>query len=93
MVGLLSLVICQVDVAPSMSKRILILMSDTGGGHRASAEAIAEAIGQFAQQLAGLAGDKGGGDEGGPGGPSGGYPVGEVPDTSEVGVCVCSAEG
>jgi 1,2-diacylglycerol 3-beta-galactosyltransferase len=44
MVSLSSLVFCQVDVAPSMSKRILILMSDTGGGHRASAEAIAEAI-------------------------------------------------
>jgi 1,2-diacylglycerol 3-beta-galactosyltransferase len=28
----------------SMPKKILILMSDTGGGHRASAEAVAEAI-------------------------------------------------
>ena len=27
-----------------MPKKILILMSDTGGGHRASAEAIAEAM-------------------------------------------------
>ncbi len=27
-----------------MSKRVLILMSDTGGGHRAAAEAIREAL-------------------------------------------------
>jgi len=43
MVGLSSPVFPQVQDAPGMPKRILILMSDTGGGHRASAEAIAEA--------------------------------------------------
>jgi 1,2-diacylglycerol 3-beta-galactosyltransferase len=43
MVGLSSPVFRQVEDAPGMPKRILILMSDTGGGHRASAEAIAEA--------------------------------------------------
>ncbi|GAB4547987.1 MAG: glycosyltransferase [Anaerolineae bacterium] len=32
------------DDAADMPKKILILMSDTGGGHRASAEAIAEAV-------------------------------------------------
>jgi 1,2-diacylglycerol 3-beta-galactosyltransferase len=32
------------ESSPRMPKRILILMSDTGGGHRASAEAIAEAL-------------------------------------------------
>jgi 1,2-diacylglycerol 3-beta-galactosyltransferase len=42
-VGPSSLVIRQLEDAPGMPKKILILMSDTGGGHRASAEAIAEA--------------------------------------------------
>jgi 1,2-diacylglycerol 3-beta-galactosyltransferase len=37
------LAIHQLEDAPGMQKKILILMSDTGGGHRASAEAIAEA--------------------------------------------------
>ncbi len=31
-------------IRPSMKKRILFLMSDTGGGHRAAAEAIEEAV-------------------------------------------------
>jgi len=34
----------QTENAAGMPKKILILMSDTGGGHRASADAIAEAI-------------------------------------------------
>jgi 1,2-diacylglycerol 3-beta-galactosyltransferase len=42
--GRLSYAIPQGTNAPGMPKKILILMSDTGGGHRASAEAIAEAV-------------------------------------------------